>query len=256
MKTDGLCFNVQRLWADVTPKTNQGTASYIRYLMRICYSLISYVLVIVGFLIFLVYNEGIVIGDRSAHKPTLHVPQIFYFLTFTFCFAWPYMLPHFARFCKYLQNNIITSSCVFCSIIVIIHYNTRVHPYILADNRHYSFYIWKNLMNRYVAFKYLLAPIYGFALYTFLQCTRHLKVLHRVAYLVCVCAVLVPQLLLEPRYFIVPYLYFRLSLKNLSTWQIVAESLTTFAVNVAQFSIFVNKTFYWQDQEGAQRIAW
>ena len=26
----------------------------------------------------------------------------------------------------------------------VVHYFTIAHPYLLADNRHYTFYVWKN----------------------------------------------------------------------------------------------------------------
>lgn len=34
------------------------------------------------------------------------------------------------------------------------------HPFLLADNRHYTFYIWRRLFKFHFMVPYLLAPIY------------------------------------------------------------------------------------------------
>ena len=34
------------------------------------------------------------------------------------------------------------------------------HPFLLSDNRHYSFYLWRRIYKLHPAVKYLLAPIY------------------------------------------------------------------------------------------------
>lgn len=38
------------------------------------------------------------------------------------------------------------------------------HPYLLADNRHYTFYIWKNIYRRNEQMKYFLTPIYSISI--------------------------------------------------------------------------------------------
>lgn len=40
-----------------------------------------------------------------------------------------------------------------------------VHPFILADNRHYTFYIWKNIFRRFYWSKYALIPVYCYGLW-------------------------------------------------------------------------------------------
>jgi len=49
--------------------------------------------------------------------------------------------------------------------VVIIHYNTIIHPFTLADNRHYVFYIFRYTILRHPLIKYLLAPIYLVSFY-------------------------------------------------------------------------------------------
>ncbi|KAL8954864.1 MAG: hypothetical protein Q9183_006895, partial [Haloplaca sp. 2 TL-2023] len=42
---------------------------------------------------------------------------------------------------------------------LIVRYNTIVHPFTLADNRHYTFYVFRLLL-RHPATRYLVIPIY------------------------------------------------------------------------------------------------
>src|SRR6201995_3302734 len=40
-----------------------------------------------------------------------------------------------------------------------VHFNTIIHPFTLADNRHYVFYVFK-ILRRHWVMKYLAAPVY------------------------------------------------------------------------------------------------
>ncbi|XP_011505001.1 PREDICTED: putative Dol-P-Glc:Glc(2)Man(9)GlcNAc(2)-PP-Dol alpha-1,2-glucosyltransferase [Ceratosolen solmsi marchali] len=235
----------------------RGTLHFLKFLQSTCKDIFPYTLALTSFIIFIIYNKGIVVGDRTAHVPTFHLTQIFYFSLFVLCFSWPYLLPYLAKFVKQvIYKNLISISLLSFFLVLIIHCNTLVHPYILADNRHYSFYVWKNLMSRFAIFKYTLVPVYAFAMYAIFKSLNHLRLLSFVAYILCTCIVLVPQLLLEPRYFIIPYILCRVYQKEPNNWQIVAETLTTIFINIAQFVLFINKTFYWEDEKYPQRIGW
>lgn len=45
------------------------------------------------------------------------------------------------------------------SMLVVVHLNTTVHPFTLADNRHYMFYVFRLLL-RHRPIKYAVVPIY------------------------------------------------------------------------------------------------
>ena len=54
------------------------------------------------------------------------------------------------------------------------------HPYLLADNRHYPFYLWKNVFRSHSQIRYGLLPLYSLSvlaiIYTLCEynkCTRH-----------------------------------------------------------------------------------
>lgn len=208
------------------------------------------------FIVFVVWNGGIVIGDRTAHVATIHICQILYFSVFVSLFSWPYVIPHWRACLRFLRQHWILASCIVVLMVTVIRFNTLVHPYVLADNRHYWFYVWNRFIGRYAAFRYLLIPIYCASLFAMSQNVGHLRFLSQINYVICVCMVLVPQLLVEPRYFILPYIFHRLNMKRAEKWQICLELLTTLTINFLQFYIFAKKVFYWKDQPYTQRISW
>ncbi|XP_012282263.1 putative Dol-P-Glc:Glc(2)Man(9)GlcNAc(2)-PP-Dol alpha-1,2-glucosyltransferase [Orussus abietinus] len=247
---------VHLLWDYTVDEARRGLTPFFKFVLQMGFHLLPYVTIILGFIAFVIWNGGIVVGDHSAHVPTIHVPQMFYFSIFTLCFAWPYMLPHGKGFFRSIRRHWQLTSLLLVSMITVIHFNTLVHPYVLADNRHYVFYVWNKLMGRYVWFKYVVIPVYGFSMYAFLACIGHVRYLSKIAYIGAVCTVLIPQLLLEPRYFIIPYIIFRLHIQKPKFWQLSLELLATLTVNFLQFFIFANKVFYWPDQPNPQRISW
>lgn len=251
-----IILHLQLLWKIVKEEANRGASNFVKFCLHICKDLLPYIIVCILFLGFVIWNQGIVVGDRSAHVATIHVPQLFYFSLFAFAFAWPYIIVHLKRYFNFLVEHWIIASVFFAFLTVTVHTNTLVHLYVLADNRHYVFYFWKNFMSRYYWFKYLLIPVYSFILFAMYCGFKHLRFMTQINYTLMVSAVLVPQLLVEPRYFIIPYLFYRLSLNKPTGWQIAAESLTTIVINVLQFMVFANKVFHWRDQIGPQRIAW
>ncbi|KAH0953389.1 hypothetical protein HN011_004929 [Eciton burchellii] len=249
-------LHLRLIWKQMTCEASKGLLSFVKFVAQICNSLLPYVTVCLLFIAFVVWNEGIVIGDRTAHVATIHVCQIFYFSAFVSLFSWSYVIPHWRTCLHLIRHRWIFASCIVALMTAVIRFNTLVHPYILADNRHYWFYVWNRLIGRYAVFKYLLIPIYCASLLAMSRNISHLRFLTQLNYGICVCAVLIPQLLVEPRYFILPYIFYRLSMKRPFKWQIYLESLTTLTINLLQFFIFANKTFYWADQPYVQRISW
>src|SRR4051812_40797010 len=54
--------------------------------------------------------------------------------------------------------------------IIIVHFNTIIHPFTLADNRHYIFYVFRYTVQRHPLVKYALAPIYIICSWLVLHC--------------------------------------------------------------------------------------
>lgn len=56
-------------------------------------------------------------------------------------------------------RQILTFTIATILAATVIHYNTIVHPFTLADNRHYVFYVFRILL-RHPAIRYIAAPAY------------------------------------------------------------------------------------------------
>ena len=129
------------------------------------------------------------------------------------------------------------------------------HPYLLADNRHLAFYAWR----RWLGHPWLRLTLVPASLATLALlgsgCAGR-PLLSRAALAAGTAAVLVPQRLLEFRYFIVPFLVWRLQLRPPGAAACLAECVLYASVNAAVLWLFTVRTFTWEDQPGTQRIIW
>lgn len=190
------------------------------------------VIVIGLFGLFVVFlnNGDIVVGDRSAHIPRFHPMQLCYFVMFVITFSLPWLLSQ--AYCNtkttksvFKFSNITTllndvqinfSKLILVALLPIIsslvYFNTIAHPYLLADNRHYTFYAWRLLFgsNKPVFLRYLPVPFYAYGLYLMDTKLMRSSIAYKLAYWIVTPLVLCAQFLLEPRYFVVPYLMYRL----------------------------------------------
>ena len=57
------------------------------------------------------------------------------------------------------RPRLIVAIPVILIMSIVVHFNTIVHPFTLADNRHYTFYVFRLLL-RHGAVKYIVTPIY------------------------------------------------------------------------------------------------
>lgn len=62
-------------------------------------------------------------------------------------------------YAKQTLPRLIITVPVIASMLAIVHFNTLIHPFTLADNRHYVFYVFRILF-RHPAIKYFAVPIY------------------------------------------------------------------------------------------------
>lgn len=115
-------------------------------------------------------------GDKDNHVATIHVPQMLYIWPLITFFSLPLIvpvafsflksltkllaLPLFPKlFWKYLRVATYTSFA-FSATLVVTKFNTIIHPFTLADNRHYIFYIFRYTILRHPLVRYFLAPVY------------------------------------------------------------------------------------------------
>ena len=148
-------------------------------------------------------------------------------------------------------------SGVIISIIGIIKSYTIAHPYLLADNRHYTFYIWRKIITRTELSPIFLAPIYVFAGFSVLFSLRRTELAFKLAFPVCVVINLLPQYLLEFRYFVIPFILHRLQFRPQNWWTLCAEMALFQVVNVITISLFLFKPFHWEHEPNQiQRFMW
>jgi len=169
--------------------------------------------------------------------------------------------------------------CILCGLaLTAIHLNTIVHPFTLADNRHYVFYVFRILVLKNVLYKYLAAPIYILCAWaaflalagpekkavkedsasasksatvglhklvsqnTTIQCPNTVSFL--LIYLLTCTLCLVTAPLVEPRYFILPWITWRLYVPSPP---LAASAPPTKAASDAQEHDIKKKAYRWDD---------
>ncbi|XP_056429648.1 dol-P-Glc:Glc(2)Man(9)GlcNAc(2)-PP-Dol alpha-1,2-glucosyltransferase isoform X2 [Hyla sarda] len=249
-------------------KTSLETVDALKFLMLYLRSPLNiltlalltwpYVILVLCFLAFMVGNGGIVVGDKSNHEACLHFPQLFYFFAFTLVFSFPVFNPiqKITDFIRSVWRRPLLYAGLVCGSLFLIWKFTYVHQYLLADNRHYPFYVWKKIFQRHELVKFALVPGYLFAAWSFFDALKTKSVLWLLMFFVCILFATVPQKLMEFRYFILPFLIFRLNISVPSTSKLLLELALHVTVNLIMFYMFLYKTFHWPNSEEIQRFMW
>ncbi|ORX88362.1 hypothetical protein K493DRAFT_236820 [Basidiobolus meristosporus CBS 931.73] len=218
-----------------------------------------YLINILLFIGFLKWNGGIVLGDKSNHIAGLHFPQLFYFVSFTSVFLAPYLIT--IGNARQILHSLGTLRFLFLALVGMnyaIYKFTFEHPFLLSDNRHYSFYVWKKIYRFHGAVRYLLSPVYLLASQLLWQTFQELPVYWCLLYVVSISLALVPSPLLEFRYFILPFLMIRIhaSPKREPITRLLLELTIYVVVNSLTFYMFLYRPFTWPNVEELQRFMW
>ncbi|KAG9335889.1 hypothetical protein JZ751_003546 [Albula glossodonta] len=255
-------------WPSQVPFSLAGAGKVMRFLLEfvttasnvksVLLAAWPYAIVAVGFLAFIILNGGIVVGDRTSHEACLNFPQLFYFFSFTLLFSGPasFSYRRLLSFFHSLKKQPLTYLLLTAVSLLLVWKFTFVHKYLLADNRHYPFYVWRKVIQRHELVRFLLVPGYVFATWNFLESLKSKSLFWNLAFLACLTAATVPQKLLEFRYFILPYLLYRVHIPLPSVSRLLLELGLYTAVNIATLYIFINKTFHWPDSTEIQRFMW
>lgn len=237
--------------------------------------LVPYAANAIAFAIFIVVNGGITFGDKENHAVSLHLLQVFYCGAFLAFFTLPLWLSRgtlmaYFRFAVLGRRggNLLVTFASFAAINFIINNFSVVHPFLLADNRHYTFYIYRKVLSKSWA-PFVVVPVYHFSLWVVYYLlsessaisTLSLHPLSMVAFLGATAVTLIPSPLFEPRYFIVPLVLFRMFSvphnEHLTRTEChLLEFIWCMFINSCFFIVFFNYEFYWPLQPGVQRIIW
>jgi len=166
-----------------------------------------------GFVAFVRWNGGVVVGDRESHQAVPHLAQFLYCVGAMAAAAAP---THFhprtllGRGKALLRGSRwakLRAALLLAAVALVIKRFTYVHLYTLSDNRHYTFYVWRKVLGRSEATRLALAPLYAYSLWCVLASLQrggHCPPLVRLAFVTCAAATVVLSELLEFRYFIAP----------------------------------------------------
>ncbi|KAK9778629.1 putative DIE2/ALG10 family-domain-containing protein [Seiridium cardinale] len=281
-----------------------------------------HVIVVGLFAGFVAWNGGVVLGDKTNHVATIHLAQMLYIWPLFAFFSVPLFAPQVLQLSKTLQRyaclqstsklprsaekpkqdsrakinylgvafSVILFLCGLVAAVFIIRYNTIIHPFTLADNRHYMFYVFRYTIMRGSVIRLLLAPVYIFCatlVWTSLYqlepkvspITADPKVgssttgvlSSQIMILLFTTALsLMTAPLVEPRYFILPWVFWRLMVPRRTggrqegwDWTLVLETGWFLVVNALLMYIFLTRPFVWKMEDGrvldggnVQRFMW
>ncbi|KAL5293483.1 ALG10 family protein [Megaselia abdita] len=215
-----------------------------------------YISVIASFLVFVVFNGSIVVGDKTAHQAVIHLPQMLYFSLFVLIFGGPAFKDFLRPTLKTLAAHWKLALRFTALVSIAVAYNTMVHPYLLADNRHYTFYFWNRFYGKYSWFKFAIVPLYVFALFLCGTVLNHKSKNFKIMFWLCSFVVLVPQKLLEIRYFLIPFILLRLNCSRLSRSSLLLELVSYLFLNCLVYYVFFTKNIYWDNYQAPQKLIW
>ncbi|EKG21481.1 Glycosyltransferase ALG10 [Macrophomina phaseolina MS6] len=161
----------------------------LRNPVTVIYSVAPYGVLIALFGGFVAWNGGVVLGDKSNHVATIHTPQMLYLWPYITFFSFPILAPSIistllsllptslipgplAPFRRPGQKHLLPRPLILAFWMVLaaaaVHFNTIVHPFTLADNRHYVFYVFR-ILRLHWAVKYLAVPVYVLSAWVCIQ---------------------------------------------------------------------------------------
>ncbi|KNZ79642.1 Alpha-1,2-glucosyltransferase ALG10-A [Termitomyces sp. J132] len=234
------------------PALAAGPYDMVRSILSVPYmvadilpSSIPYMLVLAVFGGFVTWNGGIVLGDKANHVPAFHVPQIYYFIAFSTAFGWPVLISgpggplSLAREVQQRIRTFITI-LVWIAMAATVKHLTIHHPFLLADNRHYTFYLWRRIYMFHPVVPYVSIPIYVACTWAwFLRVGREQTLLQTLLLPVFILPTLLPTPLLEPRYFLIPFILLRAQVADVPGWALALEGVWYASINAVTMGVFL-----------------
>lgn len=239
------------LWADHSRRERglERIQPFIRNLLRP--GAIPYYINFALFRLFLKINGGITFGDKENHQISVHGVQVLYCTMFICLFTWPTWLSKdvVCSYFRFIKTNVVVNLLAAAAIAATIKYTTIVHPFLLADNRHYTFYLWRRVIG---PLGVAATPGYHFCGWVVLSQLR-VSWISIITFVGALVLTLVPLPLFEPRYYIVPVVLFRMYTRGRRP---LLEYAWLMAINLAVALVFFRYTFSWETEPFPQRIIW
>ncbi|GMI96513.1 homolog of yeast ALG10 [Hibiscus trionum] len=251
-RTSGLLHEIQ---------TIVSTSWRIKWKLLVSFS--PFFFVLLAFVAFLFWNGSVVLGAKEAHVVSPHFAQIMYFSLVSALFAAPmhFTISHaLGLFQSFWKNRLLGIFILFLALIaslLSVHFFSIAHPYLLADNRHYTFYLWRRIVKFHWSMKYLLVPFYvysWFSIFRLLDKSR--RRIWILVYFFATSAVLIPAPLIEFRYYTIPFYFFVLhtNINHSRSWLLIGILYTV--LDVFTMTTFLFRPFRWDHEPGIQRFIW
>lgn len=187
---------------------------------------------------------------------TIALFQIFYFSLFFLIFSPSIAFTYVELAAKALKKHWIITIFANILLVIIIYTNTIVHPYMLADNRHYLFYVWNKFYGRFSWARFVVIPFYLLSSTILWYSISIRSAGFQVMYTLCTIVSIALQQLIEIRYFILPFLIARISSSSVKFKLLILELITYSIINVIVFYLFSTKEIYWENYNYVQRLIW
>ncbi|KAI8556623.1 hypothetical protein RHMOL_Rhmol05G0268600 [Rhododendron molle] len=237
------------------------TAWLLKWELLVSFS--PFFLVLVAFVAFVCWNGSIVLGAKEAHAVSPHFAQLMYFSLVSTLFVAPFQftLPYAPVVVQSFRKSRLPSCFQWFIGLTVgflsVHFFSVAHPYLLADNRHYTFYIWRKVINAHWSTKYLLVPFYVYSWFSiFSILAKAQKKVWVLAYFLACAAVLIPTPLIEFRYYTIPFFFLVLNSQtdDYKSWLLMG--ILYIAVNIFTMFMFLSRPFSWNHESGIQRFIW
>lgn len=206
-------------------------------------------------------NDGsIVLGDVDNHNVHAHFFQL-PFLALVLAYAsLPSIANEVAKRRGLFMATVARTSAWSVPLFVLMSHFHVVHPFILSDNRHYTFYVWNRFVLKYAPSSlYIIGACGGVAFASVLATTSVVSAVEKAR--MCVfglaCALtLVPTPLVEIRYAFMPVVFFDLCFGGrIDANHHFAYVIGNCIIHSILLYVFAFKEFTWNDGSVA-RFMW
>ncbi|KAK9195826.1 hypothetical protein WN943_003952 [Citrus x changshan-huyou] len=219
-----------------------------------------FLLALLAFIAFIHWNGSVVLGAKEAHAISPHFAQIMYVSLFSVLLSPPLHIT-FGQVATLLQSFWKNRPLSFFQWLfaltvglLTVHFFSIAHPYLLADNRHYPFYLWRKVIKAHWSMKFLLVPLYVYSWFSiFGRTQRKIWVL---VYFLATAATLVPAPLIEFRYYTIPFYFLILHSDNTDNRHWLLMGVLYMSLNVFTLMMFLFRPFHWDHEPGIQRFIW
>ncbi|XP_073026341.1 dol-P-Glc:Glc(2)Man(9)GlcNAc(2)-PP-Dol alpha-1,2-glucosyltransferase isoform X2 [Primulina eburnea] len=216
-----------------------------------------------AFVAFVCWNGSIVLGAKDAHSVSPHFSQLLYYSLVSALFTVPahFSLQQAAVLFRQLSRNKMLSFFLSIVALTICFLSVKIfsiaHPYLLADNRHYPFYLWRKIINYHWSTKYLMVPLYVYSMFSIVaNLAKGQKKIWVMVYILACAGALIPTPLIEFRYYTVPFYFLILHTRidDNKSWLILGTIYL--AINCFTMFMFLFQPFSWSHEAGTQRLMW